>query len=61
MIDRTKYIPEEEGILYHIISIKWYNKWLKYTFQQEIEKSDNKPITTNDDNESVKKDKDNST
>eukprot|EP00347_Sterkiella_histriomuscorum_P019890 403339921 len=34
MIKQTKYLPEEEGIKYHIISQLWFNKWLQYTFQE---------------------------
>ena len=42
MIKNTEYIPKEEGVKYHIISMKWYLKWKAYTLQDQDEEQDDK-------------------
>lgn len=29
-MDECAIIPEEEGLVYHIISMKWFDKWKKH-------------------------------
>ena len=33
MIDNESVVPEGPNQMYHIVGIKWYNDWLKYTGQ----------------------------
>ncbi len=34
-------IPERAGLVYHIISMKWWSKWLSYTKQTPISAIEN--------------------
>jgi hypothetical protein len=37
MIENESIVPEGPNQMYHIVGMKWYNSWLKYTGQAASE------------------------
>jgi hypothetical protein len=43
IIENSSIVPEGPNQIYHIVGIKWYNSWLKYTSQAASEEAGSHP------------------